>query len=328
MTVRNIAHLVAVSLSAFGLVFTGFATPASATTPEIVATGSNSSTILSAQTLVIEVNTAFTVTNNGSDLLFIKNIDGQVAITAGASCSTFPAGCVLSSASGGSFTLLKAGLIQVGSQTLFVGQQPTPKPTAPGTPGKPAAVAGVASATVTVVAPTTGGAPTSYSVTSAPDGKTCTVTVPATSCEVTGLTNGTSYTFTAVAKNATGSSEPSAASNAVTPNLKPNTPTVAPQFANKKEISRPGVSVLLKNGVVLPSGISATPRVRFIELVQGARPIGDVAPTKLGTYRVTKSGKVIATVLSRQPMTIMLVLSAPATDEYAAYKIKKQWVLK
>jgi hypothetical protein len=69
--------------------------------------------------------------------------------------------------------------------------------------------------TVTPTPPTTGTAPTSYLVTSAPGGKTCTVTSPATSCVVTGLTNGTSYTFTTSAINANGSSAPSQPSAAV-----------------------------------------------------------------------------------------------------------------
>jgi uncharacterized repeat protein (TIGR02059 family) len=48
--------------------------------------------------------------------------------------------------------------------------------TKPGTPGIPTAVAGNAQATVTVSAPTSGGTPTSYTVTASPGGATCTVT--------------------------------------------------------------------------------------------------------------------------------------------------------
>jgi hypothetical protein len=71
---------------------------------------------------------------------------------------------------------------------------------------------------VTWTAPTnTGGsAITGYTVTSSPGARTCTTT-GATSCEVSGLTNGTSYTFTVVARNAVGAGNASAASNAVTP---------------------------------------------------------------------------------------------------------------
>ena len=44
---------------------------------------------------------------------------------------------------------------------------------------------------------------------------------PATSTPVTGLTNGTSYTFTVAATNAIGTGPASAPSNAVTPNALP-----------------------------------------------------------------------------------------------------------
>ena len=88
----------------------------------------------------------------------------------------------------------------------------------PGTPGAPTAFAGNGQATVTVSAPTSGGTPTSYTVTSSPGGATCTVTGASGSCTVTGLTNGTAYTFTSVASNTGGpSTTASAQSNSVTP---------------------------------------------------------------------------------------------------------------
>jgi len=90
--------------------------------------------------------------------------------------------------------------------------------TVPGRPGTATAVAGNAQATVTVSAPTTGGTPTSYTVTASPGSATCTVTGASGSCTVTGLTNGTAYTFTSSAINISGTSvETSTASSAVTP---------------------------------------------------------------------------------------------------------------
>ena len=89
----------------------------------------------------------------------------------------------------------------------------------PATPGQPTAVAGAGSAAVTVVAPTSGGTPTSYTVTASPGNAQCTVTGASGSCTVNGLTNGTSYTFTSTATNVAGTSSSSVASAAVTPGV-------------------------------------------------------------------------------------------------------------
>jgi hypothetical protein len=53
---------------------------------------------------------------------------------------------------------------------------------------------------------------------------TCTATLPATSCEMTGLTNGTAYTFSAVAQNSVGNS-PATISSSITPAGAPSAPT-------------------------------------------------------------------------------------------------------
>jgi len=88
---------------------------------------------------------------------------------------------------------------------------------APGAPTGANATAGDAQASVTFTAPTdTGGAPiTGYTVTSNPGNKTGTGT--GSPIVVTGLTNGTAYTFTVVAANIAGPGPASTASNSVTP---------------------------------------------------------------------------------------------------------------
>jgi hypothetical protein len=116
----------------------------------------------------------------------------------------------------------------------------------PSMPLLPHATAGDGQATVTFEAPfSTGGTPiTSYSVTSNPGGFTG--SGAASPITVTGLTDGTSYTFTVVATNAVGNSQPSSASNAVTPGAAtiPSQPGAPVAFASNEgalvRVSPPG----------------------------------------------------------------------------------------
>ncbi len=91
--------------------------------------------------------------------------------------------------------------------------------TAPATPAAPSAVAGNASATITFSAPPDGGSPiTGYTVVANPPGgvdlNAGTTSNPHV---VTGLTNGTAYTFTVAATNSVGTGAMSPPSNSVTP---------------------------------------------------------------------------------------------------------------
>ncbi len=100
-------------------------------------------------------------------------------------------------------------------------------PRAPGAPTALLATAGNASATVTWTAPSEGNSPiTSYTVTPytgtvAQPATTVKGSPPASSATVTGLTNGTAYTFVVTATNALGTGPPSEASNPVTPGTAP-----------------------------------------------------------------------------------------------------------
>jgi hypothetical protein len=102
--------------------------------------------------------------------------------------------------------------------------------TAPNAPTGVSAVAGNGTATVSWTAPNDGNsAITSYSVTPYAGTTALPATIvsgspPATNTTVTGLTNGTAYTFTVTATNAVGTSPASAPSNAVTPTSAPPPP--------------------------------------------------------------------------------------------------------
>ena len=92
----------------------------------------------------------------------------------------------------------------------------TPTATPPGPPGGVTATAGDGRATVSFTAPPANGAPIDrYTVTASPGGAQA--TGAASPVTVTGLANGTSYTFRVTATNAAGTGAPSAPSNAVTP---------------------------------------------------------------------------------------------------------------
>jgi hypothetical protein len=90
----------------------------------------------------------------------------------------------------------------------------TPWPvSAPAAPTRVRATAKVRSATVSWVPGATNGAlPTSYTVTASPGGASTIVTGTRSSATVTGLTEGTAYSFTVRASNAAGTSGPSSAS--------------------------------------------------------------------------------------------------------------------
>jgi YVTN family beta-propeller protein len=144
-------------------------------------------------------------------------------------------------------------------------------PDAPGTPGAPTAVHGDGQATVAVSPPTSGGRPTSYTVTSidstdaANGGQTCTVTGASGSCTITGLTNGNSYTFVTTATNAGGTSSSSAPSNAVTP-------AVPVSSATRVSVSRSSVSYGDEGGeafTVTVTGAGSTPPTGTVTIKHG-----------------------------------------------------------
>ncbi|MFM9135317.1 MAG: fibronectin type III domain-containing protein, partial [bacterium] len=146
--------------------------------------------------------------------------------------------------------------------TFTVTGSPTPPPVyPPGAPTNLAAVAGNAEASVSWTAPTYAGSYpiTDYEVVSSPSGRSCVAKVPALSCTVTGLSNGTSYTFRARALNGAGWGAYSDPSNAVTPSA-PVTPSI--MVAGSRDAMDPRIIRVAGESVGLV-GRSVTPYLRF-----------------------------------------------------------------
>jgi YVTN family beta-propeller protein len=117
----------------------------------------------------------------------------------------------------------KGGLKALAGQFTYPGGPgPGPAPTPvypPSAPRDVTATAGDASASVSWVAPADSGSYpiTDYQAVASPGGRTCLVAAPSLTCEVSGLTNGTTYTFTVQALNGAGWGAVGGPSNAVTP---------------------------------------------------------------------------------------------------------------
>jgi uncharacterized protein (TIGR02145 family) len=110
----------------------------------------------------------------------------------------------------------------------------------PGAPTIGAATAGAGQASVSFTAPASNGGSTitSYTATSDPGNITGTLSQAGSgTITVTGLTNGTAYTFTVTATNAAGTGTASAASNPVTPVTVPGAPTIGTAVAGNAQAS-------------------------------------------------------------------------------------------
>ena len=145
------------------------------------------------------------------------------------------------------------------------------------------AVPGNARATVTWTAPGGSGSPViGYRVTSAPGGLTCTTSavppsVPATTCAVTGLTNGQPYTFTVVAVTGAGTSPASAPSAAVTPAGPSVSIRITDSGRNGRQVFANGATQGLTSGTTVTALVRNKAGASF-------RPAGQVAVQDDGTF--------------------------------------------
>jgi hypothetical protein len=112
---------------------------------------------------------------------------------------------------------------------VYLGARP------PGAPTAVKAVAGKGAAVVSWVAPV-GSVVTGYTATSSPGGRTC-ATTGALSCTVSGLTNGTSYSFTVRARNAAGVGPVSVKSAPVVPRIPVTASAVKAGYGNRLAVN-------------------------------------------------------------------------------------------
>jgi uncharacterized repeat protein (TIGR01451 family) len=151
-------------------------------------------------------------------------------------------------ANGTSYTYTVTAVNAVGegpvSNQLVATPSPPQAATQPDAPTNVLASSGNATAQVTWLAPYDGGSPiTSYRVTpfigtTAQAFVTVTGNPPTTTANLTGLTNGTAYTFKVTAINALGSSVFSASSNTVTPAATvPSAPTLTTATAGNAQVA-------------------------------------------------------------------------------------------
>jgi predicted phage tail protein/Flp pilus assembly pilin Flp len=156
-------------------------------------------------------------------------------------------------------------------------------PTAPDPPIDVTGVAGNGLVTVSWTAPSnTGGSGlTAYAVTASPDGLTCAVAPPTTTCDVTLLSNGTAYTFTVRATNSSGlTSDPSLPSAAVTPVGPPDAPTAVSGTAGDSKVTVSWTAPTVDGGSPLTSYTVTT-------YAGGAPILTTTTPTAVTTFDVT-----------------------------------------
>ena len=230
-------------------------------------------------------------------------VSGGSAVTA--SGSTTPI-TVTGLTNGTSYTFSATATNSVGTSSASSASSTIIPVTVPGAPTGLSGVSGNTQAVISFAAPTSNGGATitSYTLTATPvsGGSAVTASGSTTPITVTGLTNGTSYTFSATATNSVGTSSSSSASSAVTPILpvaittQPINLTVAQGYPASFTVAASGTVPLTyqwsKNGVAISGATSAT------------YTIAAVATTDAGNYTVTITNAAGSVTSSAATLTV------------------------
>jgi hypothetical protein len=208
------------------------------------ATVPNAPTIGTATAGIASATVTWTTPGNGGNAITGYVVTPYIAGVAQAT-QTFNSTAITETVTGltnnTAYTFTVAAINGIGTGTQSGASNSITTPTTPGTPTIGTATAGNTTASVSWTAPgSTGGTPiTGYVVTPYLNGTTAQATQTfnntATTETVTGLTNGSAYTFTVAAINGVGTGGFSTGSNSVTPATVPGAPTIGTATAGNSQ---------------------------------------------------------------------------------------------
>ena len=278
-----------------------------------------------------------------TDLGVATDVSYEVASSAGGfGCVTTELSCVINGLTNGTSYVFKVTATNTDGVGLTSSATSVTPKRAPDAPTAATATHGNASATVSWSAPANNGGATisSYTVTSNPGGKTC--TTANRTCAVTGLTNGSSYTFSVKATNVAGTSVASAETTPVIPRTVPSAPnSVTTAFGNTevsltwsaptidggasisgyKVVSNPGSKTCATDALTTActiTGLTNGTAYTFAVTAQNSEGSSSVATSASVTPATKPNAPAAPTVSSTTNAAVVLAVTAPSNTGGAA----------